>query len=84
MPIMEINIIPLGTKTPSVSKYIADALRVLGKEKNIIYELTAMGTIVETDSLDLLLTLAKKMHRAVSRGERRAVPGVCKRNFPKK
>lgn len=69
MPIMEINIIPLGTKTPSVSKYIADALRVLGKEKNIIYELTAMGTIVETDSLDLLLTLAKKMHRAVLSGK---------------
>jgi len=66
---MEINIIPLGTKTPSVSKYIADALRVLGKEKNIIYELTAMGTIVETDSLDLLLTLAKKMHRAVLSGK---------------
>jgi len=69
MPIMEINIIPLGTKTPSVSKYITDALRVLGKEKNIIYELTAMGTIVETDSLDLLLTLAKKMHRAVLSGK---------------
>ena len=69
MPIMEINIIPLGTKTPSVSKYIADALKVLGKEKNIIYELTAMGTIVETDSLDLLLTLAKKMHRAVLSGK---------------
>ena len=66
---MEINIIPLGTKTPSVSKYIADALRVLGKEKNIIYELTAMGTIVETDSLDLLLTLAKKMHQAVLSGK---------------
>jgi len=69
MPIMEINIIPLGTKTPSVSKYIADALRVLEKEKNITYELTAMGTIVEADSLDFLLTLAKKMHRAVLSGK---------------
>jgi len=65
MPIMEINIIPLGTKTPSVSRYIADALRVLEKEKNITYKLTAMGTIVEADSLDLLLSLAKKMHQAV-------------------
>ncbi len=65
MPIMEINIIPLGTKTPSVSKYIADALRILEKEKNITYKLTAMGTIIQADSLDLLLTLAKKMHQAV-------------------
>jgi len=78
MPIMEINIIPLGTKTPSVSKYIADALRVLGKEKNIIYELTAMGTIVETDSLDLLLTLAKKMHRAVLSGKTNRVVTTIK------
>ena len=62
---MEINIIPLGTKTASVSRYIADALRVLEKEKNITYKLTAMGTIVEADSLDLLLSLAKKMHQAV-------------------
>jgi len=26
---MEINIVPLGTKTPSVSKYIADSLKEL-------------------------------------------------------
>lgn len=65
MPIMEVNIIPLGTKTPSVSRYIASALRILKEEKNIKYELTAMATIVEADSLDLLLSLAKKMHQAV-------------------
>ncbi len=65
MPIMEINIIPLGTKTPSVGRYIASALKVLKKEKDTKYELTAMGTIVEADSLDFLLNLAKKMHGAV-------------------
>jgi len=33
MAVMEINIVPLGTKTPSVSKYIAEALKELEKEK---------------------------------------------------
>ena len=61
---MEINIIPMGTPTSSVSKYVGKALRVLKKEKRINYELTAMGTIIETESLDLLLKIAKKMHLA--------------------
>ena len=65
MPIMEINLIPLGTKTPSVSKYVTAALRVLENERDLKYELTAMGTIIEAESLDLLLSLAKKMHQAV-------------------
>jgi len=41
MAIMEINIIPLGTETPSVSKYIAQAVKVL-KEKGTKYELTSL------------------------------------------
>lgn len=64
MAIMEIAVIPMGTKTPSVSKHVANALGILKKEKNIKYELTPMGTIVEGD-LDRLLVLAKKMHAAV-------------------
>jgi uncharacterized protein (TIGR00106 family) len=64
MAIVEISVIPLGTKTPSVSRYVADALRILEKEKGIKYELTSMGTIIEGD-LDKVLDLAKKMHEAV-------------------
>ncbi|MGC8817446.1 MAG: MTH1187 family thiamine-binding protein [Candidatus Hadarchaeum sp.] len=64
MAIMEISVIPLGAKTPSVSKHVADALEILNKEKDIKYELTSMGTIVEGD-LKNLLDLAKKMHEAV-------------------
>jgi len=65
MPIMEINIIPMGTPTTSVSKYVRKALKVLKKEKRINYELTAMGTIIEAEALDLLLNTAKKMHLAI-------------------
>jgi uncharacterized protein (TIGR00106 family) len=61
MAIAEISIIPLGTKTPSVSQYVAKAVRVLEREKEIRYELTAMGTIIEGD-LDRILAVVKKMH----------------------
>jgi len=64
MAIMEISVIPLGTKTPSVSRYVANALKILEKEKGIKYELTSMGTIIEGD-LEKLLILAKRMHEAV-------------------
>jgi len=64
MALVELSVVPLGTKTPSVSKYIAKAVRVLQDEEDIKYELTAMGTIIEGD-LERLLTLVGKMHRAV-------------------
>ncbi len=65
MPIMEISIIPIGTKTPSVSKYVASCIEVLVKEQGIKYEVTSMGTIVEARSVRRLLSIAEKMHRRI-------------------
>jgi uncharacterized protein (TIGR00106 family) len=67
MAIAEISVVPLGTKTPSVSQYVARAVKVLEREKDIKYEITAMGTIVEGD-LDRILAVAKKMHEGVFGG----------------
>ena len=64
MAIVEVSIIPLGTETPSVSQYVARTVQVLQAEKDIKYELTAMGTIIEGD-LAHLLALVRKMHEAV-------------------
>ena len=61
MAIAEVSIVPLGTKTPSVSQYVARAVKVLEREKGIKYETTAMGTIIEGD-LDRILAAVKKMH----------------------
>ncbi len=63
MAIAEVSIIPLGTKTPSVSKYVARASRALREEKNIKYELTSMGTIIEGDLGDILRAV-RNMHEA--------------------
>jgi len=65
MPIIEISIVPLGTAKPSVSQYVAESIKILEEEKNINYELTAMGTIIEGDSIEQLLAIAAKMHHSV-------------------
>ena len=64
MALVEVSIIPLGTETTSVSQYVARAVGILQGEKDIKFELTAMGTIIEGD-LEHLLTLVRKMHEAV-------------------
>ena len=61
MAIAEISVVPLGTKTPSVSQYVARAVKVLEQERDIKYEITAMGTIIEGE-LDRILAVVKKMH----------------------
>jgi uncharacterized protein (TIGR00106 family) len=62
MALMEISIIPLGTQTASVSLFVAEAIDILEEEKNIKYQLTPMGTIIEASSIEKLLSIAGKMH----------------------
>ena len=78
MPIMEISVVPLGTKTASVSKYVASSIEVLKKEKGIKYKLTSMGTIVEADSVENLLGIASKMHNKVLNGRIKRVVTTIK------
>jgi len=63
MAIVKVSIIPVGTGSPSLSGHIARAVKALRQEKNLKYELTSMGTIIEGD-LDNILSVIKKMHRA--------------------
>ena len=56
MAMVEVSVVPVGTETPSVSRYVARAVQLLQEERDIKYELTAMGTIIEGD-LDYLLAL---------------------------
>ena len=67
MAIVEVSVVPIGTKTPSLSRYVAEAIRVLEKE-GLNYELTSMGTIIEGD-LDRILRVVGKMHQAAFNGE---------------
>lgn len=64
MAIVQVSIVPLGTKTTSISHYVARALKVLQRQKSVKYRLTPMGTVLEGD-LDKILGLVRKMHESV-------------------
>ena len=57
----EVIIVPYGTGTPSLSRYVADVERVL-KSYNLKTMLTPMGTILEGD-LDTVLEAVKAAHQ---------------------
>ena len=64
MAIVEVSVVPLGTKTPSVSQYVARAIKILDRETGLKHETTAMGTIIEGD-VDKILAAVRKMHEEV-------------------
>ena len=64
MAIVQVSIVPLGTKTTSISKYVARALKVLQNQKSVSYKLTPMGTVLEGD-LDEVLSMVRQMHESV-------------------
>ena len=59
--IARIEIVPLGTQTASLSRYVARCLDVVKQAPDISYQLTAMGTIIQAP-LERLLDLAQRMH----------------------
>ena len=76
MAIIDISVVPVGTKSPSVSQYVAGAVRILQDEPGIRYELTAMNTIIEGD-LEKIMALAQRMHRsAFDAGVKRVVTTI--------
>ncbi len=75
MAMIDISVVPVGTGTPSVSSYVAGAVKIL-RDAGVRYELTAMNTIIEGD-LDKLLALAQRMHRsAFDAGAQRVVTTI--------
>jgi len=63
MAIIDISIVPVGTQSPSVSQYVAGAVKILKNEPGIKYQLTPMNTVIEGD-LAKLMNLAQRMHES--------------------
>ncbi len=61
MAIVQFTTAPLGTGSPSVSKYVADCHKVVQNQDEVKYQLTPMSTILEGD-LDKILELIRKVH----------------------
>lgn len=70
MALMAISVTPIGTGSPSVGAYVADALGVI-ERSGLRYRLNAMHTEVEGE-LEELLRLIPAIHRALfARGAQR-------------
>jgi uncharacterized protein (TIGR00106 family) len=67
MAMIEISVLPVGTPTASLSKYVAGAVKLLEKIKDVRYQLTPMGTVIEGET-ERLLEIAAKMHRSAFTG----------------
>jgi uncharacterized protein (TIGR00106 family) len=75
MAILEISVVPIGTKDASLSSYVADCIRILKKRK-VHYELTSMGTNIEGDLKDLI-KIAMEMHQIpFKKGARRVLTSL--------
>ena len=60
MAIAFLTITPLGTASPSVSRFVAGVEQIL-RGTSLTHQLTAMGTIIEGD-LDEILAVVRRMH----------------------
>ena len=61
----EISIYPIATKTTSVSFYIAKAIESIKNIDNLAYEINSMGTILESDDMDVINKASKNMIEVV-------------------
>ncbi|KEQ55858.1 protein of unknown function DUF77 protein [Marine Group I thaumarchaeote SCGC AAA799-E16] len=61
----EISVYPMATKTTSASFYIAKAIETIQKIENLKYEINPMGTILESDDMDVINKATKQMIETV-------------------
>ena len=61
----EISIYPMATRTTSASFYIAKAIESIQNVENLRYEINSMGTILESDNMDVINNAAKTMMETV-------------------
>jgi uncharacterized protein (TIGR00106 family) len=64
MPIVEVSIVPIGTGSPGVSRYVRAAVDVV-KASGLKYEVTPMGTCLQGE-WDAIFATIKQMHDALA------------------
>ena len=57
----EISLYPIATRTTSASFYIAKAIESIKNTENLRYEINSMGTVLESDSIDIIYKASKTM-----------------------
>ncbi len=62
MAVCSVEVVPLGTQSPSVSSYVASCLKVLEGYPDLKYQLTPMSTVIEGE-VERIFEAVLKMHR---------------------
>lgn len=62
--IAEVSFSPIGTATPSVSRYVTAALAVLERHPEVKYALNPMGTVLEGERRDVI-SVIEEMNEAI-------------------
>ncbi|MHA1723070.1 MAG: MTH1187 family thiamine-binding protein [Candidatus Baldrarchaeia archaeon] len=77
MPIVEFSVVPIGTESTSVSKYVVEAVKTLKKYGNLRFQVTPMGTVIEGNDLSKILEAILEAHEAVFKaGAQRVVTSI--------
>lgn len=71
MAVLELTLVPIGTKETSVSKYVATAYKAIENMDDINVDLNPMGTVLEGDIDDLFLAVRKMQEAVFSKGANR-------------
>lgn len=61
----EIGVLPIGTSSTSLSRYIAKGVESLKKIDGIRYQVTPMGTMIESNSVDKIFEASKTVMNAI-------------------
>jgi len=61
----EVSVYPMGTNTTSSSFYIAKGIEAIQNLEGIRYEVTAMGTLLESENVDKIYDASKRMMEAI-------------------
>ncbi len=73
MPLVELQVLPLGTCSPSVSEYVAEAVSVI-RDKGLEFRVTPMGTVIKMKDLKKLGELLEEIEeRMKNKGVQRLV-----------
>lgn len=62
MPIVDISVVPVGTKTTSVRKYVQTAVAII-KKSGLKFQVSSMGTAIEGE-LDKIFKTVEEIHEA--------------------
>lgn len=62
MAIVDISVVPIGTKTPGVSEFVREAVAVI-KKSGLKFQVSSMGTAIEGD-LAKIFPLIQEIHTA--------------------